>query len=77
MAAGYVQALARQMRRADADVTGGKLRFLRELLEFLDDRRAAREPERQAGADLVVEGEKLQFLRRACDGRASSLPRAS
>ena len=43
-------------------VTGGELRFLGEFLQFFDDRRAARQPKRQTGADIVVEDEKLQFL---------------
>ena len=62
MTARLVQVLPRDMRRAHALITGGEFRFLRELLEFFDDRRAARQPQRQARSDVVVEGEKLQFL---------------
>src|SRR4051794_39228214 len=58
----YVETFAREVRRSNPLITGGELRFSRQLLEFVDDGRAARKPQREAGADVVVEGEKLQFL---------------
>ena len=52
MAGSLVHDLAREVRRADADVAGSELGFLRELFKFLDDHGAFRQPERQAGADV-------------------------
>ena len=43
-------------------IAGGKFCFSRELFEFVDDGGAAGEPEGEAGADVVVEGEKLEFF---------------
>ena len=43
-------------------ITSGKLGFSRELFEFVDDGGATGEPQRQAGTDVVVEGEKLEFF---------------
>ena len=57
-----VQALARDVRRANALISRRELGFFRELFEFFDNGRAAREPHRQAGTDVVVENEELQFL---------------
>src|SRR2546421_13070081 len=37
MAALYIEALAREIRGADALITGGKLRFSRQLLELVED----------------------------------------
>jgi hypothetical protein len=62
VAACFVQLFTRQVRSPHAHIARGKLRLLRELFEFLDDGGAAREPERQAGADVVVEGEELEFF---------------
>src|SRR5436309_2021726 len=62
MAALKVQAFASDVRRPHPLIARRKLRFFRQLLEFLDDGGAAREPERQAGADVIIEGEKLELL---------------
>ena len=56
--AGEIHLLPRDVRRLHAHVAGGELGFLRELFQFLDERRAFRQPERQAGADVVVDGEQ-------------------
>ena len=50
------------MGRAHALVAGLALHLLRQLLQLLDQDAAVGQPERQAGADLVVEDEDLQFL---------------
>ena len=52
MAGGFVDFLLGDVRRFHADVAGGELGFFRELFQFLDDHRAFRQPERQAGADV-------------------------
>jgi hypothetical protein len=57
MPAREIHVLARQMRGSHPLITGVELRLLRELFQLLDQRRAARQPERQAGADIVVEAE--------------------
>src|SRR5437763_17213251 len=62
MSALNIWAFTREIRGANALIPGSELRFFRELFEFVDDGGAAREPKREAGADVVVEGEKLEFL---------------
>ena len=62
MPAGEIHVLPRQMRRADAVVAGSEFCFFRQFFQFLDDGRPVWKPEREAGADVVVEGEKLQLF---------------
>ena len=62
MPAREIQVLPRDVRGADPLITGGELSFLGQLFQLLDEGGAAREPERQAGADVVVESEKLEFF---------------
>ncbi len=62
VAAGDVEVLPREVRGADAVVAGGEFGFLGEFFEFLDEDGAVRQPERQAGAYVVVEGEEFEFL---------------
>ena len=50
------------MRSADPLIAGRELGFLRELFQLFDDGGAAREPEWEARADVVVEGEKFKFF---------------
>ena len=61
MAALFVEDLARDVGRADALITSGKFGFFRELLQFVDDRSAARQPHRQTGADVIVQDKDLQL----------------
>ena len=62
MSAREIHVFACEVRRAHAVVAAGELRLFRELLQFLDEHRATRQPQRQAGAHVVVEREKLQLL---------------
>ena len=57
----FVQAFARDVRRADALVTGGELGFFRELFQFFGDDCAAREKHWQTRTDIIVENEQFQF----------------
>src|SRR5882724_985064 len=57
-----VEAFASEICRADALIACSELRFSRELLELVDDGGAAGEPEWEAGTDVVVEGEELEFF---------------
>ncbi len=53
--------LLREVGAADALVAGGVLELLRESLDLVDHHRAARQPQRQAGAHLLVEDEDVQL----------------
>ena len=60
---GFIHFLFRQMRRADADVTGGEFGFLGQLFQFLDNRRAFRQPQRHARPDVFrVQREQPHLL---------------
>src|SRR5207249_7517885 len=58
----FVQAFARDVRRADALITGRELSLLGELFQFFGDDCAAREKHRQTWPDIVVKNEELQLL---------------
>src|SRR6266487_3886342 len=62
MAAFLVQALARNVRSADALITAGELGFLRQLLQFVSNDCAAREKHGKSWPDVVVENEKFEFF---------------
>ena len=49
------------MRRAHALVAGLEFRLLGQFFQFLDEHGALGQPERQAGADVVVEREQLHL----------------
>ena len=51
-----------EVRGADAEIACLFLHLLCQPFQFLDDDAAARQPERQAGADLVIVDEDFQFL---------------
>ena len=77
MTALSVQTFTRDVRRAHALISGRELGFFRELLQFFRNDRAARA---DTSADRDRRRRRKQRVRvpcRACDGRASSLPRAS
>ena len=61
MAGSLVHAFPRQVRRTHALVACLELRLLGQFLQFLDQHRALGQPERQAGADVVVEREQLHL----------------
>ena len=58
----HEQVFLRQVRRADAEITGLFLHLLGEFFQLLDHHAAVWQPERQARTDLVIEDEDLQFL---------------
>src|SRR6266516_572493 len=62
MAAFLAQALARNVRSADALITAGELGFLRQLLQFVSNDCAAREKHGKSWPDVVVENEKFEFF---------------
>src|SRR5438093_13740817 len=53
MAAGEVHFLLRDVRRLYANVASGELSFLGQLFQFFADGATLRQPERQAGADVL------------------------
>ena len=61
MTAFFVKAFARDVRRANALITGGELGFFRELFQFLGDDCAARQKHWQTRAHVIVENEQFQF----------------
>ena len=56
-----IQATLRDVGRGDALVARLELEFHGELLQFVADDGAVGHPQRQAAADLVVEGEQVEF----------------
>src|SRR6267143_1107863 len=62
MAALFVQALARDVRSADASVAGGEFSFFCQLLQFFHDHATAREEHRKTRANVIVESKYLEFL---------------
>src|SRR5947208_15221664 len=52
-----VEAFARDVRCADALITGGELGFFRELFQFFGDDRAARQKHWESRAHVIVEDE--------------------
>ena len=61
MAALSVQAFARNVRRADALITGGEFSFFRQLFQFFGDDCAARQKHWQTRAHVIVEDEQFEF----------------
>ena len=63
MAGSQVHFFFRDVRRFHAHVTGSEFRFFREFFQFLGNRRAFGQPERQAGPDIFRINDEQPHLR--------------